>query len=693
MTRLDLNEEIQQVQILLNSGRRAEAREICERLVTSFHYVAATHWALGMVLYRTGDLDAAINRFQEVTRLEPRKTQAWIMLGRIYLHQNELGQSEQCARKALEFDPRNEDAWLLLGENLSLARRLEESAEALEQVTLINPDNARAIVLMGNVLRRQNRLREAGEKYRKACSIAPVMIDAQMQLGLLLNRLGQSVEAEGIFSKLGVMYPGNAWLHNWLGNAYRQMSRLDESLNSYKVALQANPGSAEIYNNIANILKVLGRYDEAEQSYREALRIKPGFWQAHSNLVTLLNYIPSMTGQQLLDDHRAWARQHTAGITSITSWQVTRDPRRPLRVAYLSPDLRKHPVGYFMLPIMQHHDSRQVISIGYADIPRPDEMTALLQESAGEWRFVREIDDSRLADMILSDRVDILVDLAGHTGNNRLGVFARRPAPIQITYLGYPATTGLDQIDYRMSDLTVDPEGSGKNYSEKLLRLPTGFCCYSPPEGVPAVGTLPADENGYITFGSLNISAKLNDSVLALWAEVLNKVPASKLLLFRDTLRGSVRNRILSKMEEYGINSNRVSLKCELPPDGSHMSIYNDIDITLDTFPWNGHTTACESLWMGVPVVTLYGHISAGRMCASVLNQVNLPQLIAKTPDEFVRIASGLGSDVGLVRDMRASLRTRLKTSPLLDGAKFTSSLERQYRRIWAHWCEKGAGS
>jgi predicted O-linked N-acetylglucosamine transferase (SPINDLY family) len=289
--------------------------------------------------------------------------------------------------------------------------------------------------------------------------------------------------------------------------------------------------------------------------------------------------------------------------------------------------------------------------------------------------------------MVRADGIDILVDLAGHTGDNRLLVLARKPAPVQVTWLGYPNTTGLAAVDYRVTDAIADPEGEPRRYTEELVRLDC-FCCYAPPPECPAVSASPAAAAGHVTFASLHNLPKLNGQVLDLWCEVLGAVPTARMLVFRNTLTGATVDRVRGEFERRGVGAERLTLQ-SVPPDADvgYLSVYRDVDVVLDAFPWSGHTTTCEALWMGVPVVTLHGNRHAGRMGTSVLNRAGLGEWVAGDARQFVAIAMRAGSDPTGLGRLRADLRERLRASPLCDGRSFTRALEAAYRAMWQRWC------
>ena len=410
---------------------------------------------------------------------------------------------------------------------------------------------------------------------------------------------------------------------------------------------------------------------------------RPDFEAAHSNLLTGLNYDPDIDPERLLDEHRRWAQVHER-VRVLTPCSTDSTPDRRLRVGYVSPDFRHHAVAHFLKPIFAHHDKVEVYC--YAEIRNPDAVTGYFQSRAQGWRSTVGYTDEQVAEQVRRDQIDILVDLAGHTFGNRLAVFAYKPAPVQITYLGYPSTTGLSTIDYRLTDPIADPPGEQVRHTETLVRLPRAFC-YAPPENAPLVGPLPAATSGHVTFGSFHSLSKLNSRVIDLWCTILRAVPSAQLLIFRDTLRGSALDSIGSQFGKRGIDPDRVLLS-HIPEGGkTFLSLYHKVDIALDPFPWSGHTTTCEALWMGVPVITLYGDRYAGRMAACVLAALDLQELIADTFNKYLAIAVDWATDLDRRTRLRLELRERMLASPLCDGRTFTLSLEETYRQLWRRWC------
>jgi protein O-GlcNAc transferase len=365
-----------------------------------------------------------------------------------------------------------------------------------------------------------------------------------------------------------------------------------------------------------------------------------------------------------------------------------RNPDRRLRIGYVSPDFRTHALAYFFEPILAAHDRGQFEIFAYAELEKPDETTARMRSCVSGWREIGRQNDAEVARQIQADGIDILVDLAGHTAQNRLGVFAYKPAPVQATYLGYINTSGLATMDYRITDAVADPPSEARQTTEELVRLPAGFCCYAPPAEAPTVNDLPLAGNGHITFGSPHNLNKLNDEVIGLWSEILRAIPTARLRIVRKTLRGrETRERLLGQFDRYGNFRDRIDLEWELLPFPRYFEMYHHFDVVLDTFPANGHTITCEALWMGVPVLTLLGGRYAGRMSGSVLQCLGLSEWAAATPEEYIGRAVQVADDPNQLGVLRAALRERMRCSPLCDSLTFTRNLESAYRQMWQRWC------
>ncbi len=602
-----------------------------------------------------------------------------------HLSQGRISDARDCGRRALAIDPGHALALLATGVACAELGALEEADELLTRAIDKLPQDAHAFVHLARVCMRRQMPQRAETLFLRARKINPQLAPACVGHGNSLLRQARYEDAERVFTEVCQRFPGNVALTNQIGNMCRIASRLESALKYYRMASVLRPDSAEVRNNIANILQAQGLLKEAETAYKQVIELKPDFWQAHSNRLFLLNYLPETSGQQLLAAHKEWSARHTPALHRFTTWNNPPASGRPLRIGYLSPDFHHHPVSAFMLPILANHNPHRVTAICFSDSLKADSVTEQLRELSKEWYSVKSLDDKQLAELIHKQCIDILVDLAGHSGQHRLKVFARKPAPVQITYLGYPATTGLDEIDYRLTDAWADPpHEAGRHSSEELLRLPSGFLCYQPDIESPEVAPPPGLATNSITFGSLNNLSKVNSALIATWSKILNAVPGSRLLIKNLALSDpSVRQRYLDLFEYHGVARNRVELRSREPSYAKHLATYHEIDIGLDTFPYNGTTTTCEALWMGVPVVTVTGQLHAGRVGHSLLSRVQLPELIAGDCKEYVQIALGLAGDPERLHHLRKSLRNRVTQSPLCDGPAFTRELETIYAKAW----------
>ncbi len=526
---------------------------------------------------------------------------------------------------------------------------------------------------------------QAGDLARAEALYRQVLSELHNRLGIVAAGQGKLDEAAASFRMLLQLRPDAPGGYTNLGNVLRLQGRLDEAVASWQQALALQPGLAPAYNNLGLGLMHLGRLAEAQDQFRRALDLAPDYAVAHSNLLLSLNYDPAADPAAVRAEHQRWALAHARGPV-LPAPANERNPERCLRVGYVSPDLCQHVVARFVAPILANHDRARFEAYCYAEVRAPDAMTARLRDLAPGWRSTCGLSDAQVAAQVRADQIDLLVDLAGHTDNHRLGVFSYRPAPVQITYLGYCNTTGVPALDYLLTDAVADPPGAPAYCTEELVRLPGCFCCWLPPEA-PAVAPLPAALAGHITFGSFHGLAKLNDHVLDLWSAVLRALPSARLLLFRHTLRGTVVDELRQRFAQRGIAAGRLELRHAAADGASYLDVYGEVDVQLDTLPWTGHVTTCESLWMGVPVLTLAGARHAGRLSATLLTALGLTDWIAATPEQYVDLAVRQTADLDRLAALRAGLRERMRTSPLCDGASFTRGLEDVYRALWRRWC------
>jgi predicted O-linked N-acetylglucosamine transferase (SPINDLY family) len=388
---------------------------------------------------------------------------------------------------------------------------------------------------------------------------------------------------------------------------------------------------------------------------------------------------------------RAWWQHHGLPVYKSVNHKNDVESIRRLKIGYVSPDFRQHSVSFFCQPLIQHHNRQLVEVFCYSEVKSSDDVTDEIMTSADEWRPISGLPDEAVAEQVRQDGIDILVDLAGHTAENRLLVFARKPAPVQITWLGYPNTTGMPVMDYRLTDDIADPPGEADQYhSETLIRLPDGFLCYSPPDDAPDVSGLPARQTARITFGSFNNLPKINEAVIALWSRLLLKVPKSDLLLkSKQFADAHVRQRFVDLFTSHGIAAERITLLPRVPSTAGHLALYHRVDIGLDPFPYNGTTTTCEAMWMGVPVISLRCERHAGRVGASVLTRVGLKELIAESEEQYVEIGMKLAQNLDGLEMLRAGMRARMSASALCDAKSFARTMENNFQMIWKIWCQK----
>jgi predicted O-linked N-acetylglucosamine transferase (SPINDLY family) len=532
------------------------------------------------------------------------------------------------------------------------------------------------------------RLSEAEPIYRQMLAQNPDHPEALQRLGMIAIDVKKPDKALELIGRAIAVRPDLIEPYYYLGNALKQMGRLDEAMVAFQQAIALRPDLPEPHINLGGILLDTGRTNEAVESFREAVRISPDYPGAYSNLLLALNYLPELDVHNLLSEHQAWARRSTDPLTqNAPPHKNDPSPHRPLRIGYVSPDFWRHSVSYFLLPLLENRDRQNFEVFCYASMRNADDMTQRIRSACDVWRDIASLGDDASAQLIRSDRIDILVDLSGHTAGNRLAVFACKPAPIQATYLGYPNTTGMRAIDYRLTDSTADPPGMTESLSvEKIWRLPRCAWCFQPPEFAPAVE--PRDP-GPITFGCFGAFAKINPQMLENWAKILHQVPESRLMIKSPGIgESSANNWLISQFAKYGIAAQRIDLMKRVSEPQEHLRRYHDIDLELDTYPYNGTTTTCEALWMGIPVVTLAGATHVSRVGASLLGHVGLQNMIADSSDVYISIAVALANDPDRLFGLRRTLRQKMAASPLMDGGQFARDVESAYRRMWRNWCQ-----
>jgi protein O-GlcNAc transferase len=707
--------------LLMGMEKYERAAESLQQALAAAPDLVEAHINLGIVFRELGMMDESAGCYRKALALRPGSSVAYFNLGNTLMEKGSLVEASASYEQALALDPGYTAARLNLGAVLRDMGRLDEAADCYEKSLAEIPDNAEACVNLGAVLRDMGKPGQAESWYRRALVLNPDAPLAHFNLGNALRDQGRSEEAAAAFRQAAELEPDNPYPYANLGNALRDMGKQIEAVDVYRKALELDPDNADLLVNLGNARKEMGnfleaaaiyerainlnpemaeahynlgtvfqdqcRMEEAVACFRKTLELKPGHTVAHSNLLMNIQYDPEMTPEKILEESREWERMQLAGISVMPPPGNAPDPERKLRIGYVSGDLRRHPVGYFLDGVLASHDSSRFEIFCYANQSFGDDLTGCLKSNSGRWREIFGQSDTETATMIREDGIDILVDLSGHTARNRLKVFAMKPAPVQATWAGYVGTTGLSAMDYLISDERETPEGVDHWYRERIVRLPECYVCYAPPGYAPEVTPLPARTNGYITFGCFNNLAKLNERVAGLWSKLLAQLPDSRLLLVTKALSDPfIRERVLEMFAKNGV-AERLVLSGSVP-HRELLDRYGKVDITLDPFPYSGGLTTLESLWMGVPVITLGGYRFASRHSLSHMTAVGLPQFIARDGEDYICKAIDLSGDLPGLEQIRMGLRQRTASSPLCDHAEFTRNLEKAFRSMWRQWCK-----
>lgn len=504
------------------------------------------------------------------------------------------------------------------------------------------------------------------------------------QRGLALAEQKRFAEALECFQQALRLQPDYMVAELNMGMCYKNLGYLEEAARVFRTCAEKYRNDTAPLIHLAATYKQLHRFDDGLACLRRACQLSPAFSPAWHNYLAYLSYHPKSTPEDIYKTHVEWGQR--AVVPLVREWTNSLEPERPLRIGYVSPDLYEHPVSRFVEPILKHHRRPEFTLYVYAAVSRPDSVTKRLQALVDYWRDVAKLSPAQIADVIRHDRIDILVDLTGHYAENCLAVFAQQPAPVQVTWLGYPHTTGLGTIHYRLTDKVLNPPNEPPYAVERLVYIEGGFSCFQPPNPAPDVSPPPCLKNGYITFGSHHDLKKLNDEVYRTWSEILRRLPGARLLFFRSSHMPPIQDYLRHKFAAYGIDPERIIVR--QPPFGDlvYLPCFAEVDIILDTFPFGGHTMTCEALWMGVPLVTLYGRWPSGRLSASVLKSIGASNWIARNVREYIEIACELANQPHLLAEHRRQLRSRVQAA-LCDGPKFVQQLENIYRRMWREFC------
>ena len=674
---------------------------------------------------QAGRLGEAAVLFARALELDPANTALALLNSETLYRIGRYLSAYDAATGALASNADNADAHFLVGRILTALGRTAEAVDAFAAAIARRADYAAAWRLMAPVLFASGRRGEADAAFQRADALHPESADLYNQIGIELLAQRRGLEAEAAFRRALQHDPRLAAAHQNLGAAMAAQNHLEDAIAAERLAIDLEPGSAAAWNNLSVFENAAGDFAAARRAAERALQVDPRHADALHTLaqirleegdattaVTLLarvvashpahqpaggglllarNYIARESSPADFADARSIAGRLRPDGPGFTFARHDRDPARRLRVGYVSADFRRHSCASFIKPLFSAHDRREIEIVAYSENPVDDDITAELRRCTALWRPVVGLGDAAVAEMIQRDRIDILVDLSGHMAGNRLPVFALKPAPVQVTWLGYPDTTGLAAIDYRITDACADPPDADRFHSERLWRLPVCFIAFEPDGRSPA--PVPQTARHGIVFGSFNHLPKVTPAVVAAWSRILAAVPQSRLVMKAKRLGDPVaRDRYLRLFADQGIAPDRLEFLGWQDAARDHLSLYDRIDIGLDPFPYNGTATTCEALWMGVPVITLAGARHAGRVGASLLAAAGLGTLVAASEADYVERATALARDDARLQDLKHNLRERMRVSSLCDAPGFARRLEAAFREMWGRWCREGGG-
>jgi protein O-GlcNAc transferase len=683
--------------LLVQTGRPERAVEYLRKAVAENPKHAPLFTFYGEALRQVGLLEQAGEAQERAILLQPELVEAYLNLAMVQRELGNLGLAVHTLERAVALRPDAFGLQFHLADTLRQADEHERAAEHYRVALALNPESVPALSGLAETRFALGRFEEAVEVSTRALALEPDSVALRVGLAeifFILKRYDEAVElanqACGLDVNCGAAY-------KWRGMALLPLERYGEAARDLKRACELLPESNVALTHYISVAFFTGAIEDAVGFAKRALAVKPSP-ELHGNLVFNSAFHPGFTQPQILEEARAWAKRYADPVfKGAPAWPNPRVKDRRLRVGYVSPNYWAHVLSLYFVPLFSAHDRTQVEVIAYSTGDRADAVTDRIRGCVDVWHDVAALDDAALNERIRRDQIDVLVDATMHMTGSRLPVFAARAAPVQLCWLAYPGTTGLSQIDYRITDRYLDPPRLGPvvidepvlevrdEYSEASLILPDTFWCYDPLTQQAQVGPLPALARGVVTFGCLNNPAKVNEAVLKLWAKVLLQVEGSRLLLLVHP--GPPRDRVIALFAAAGVAADRLELVPTQPRE-AYLATYNRMDICLDTFPYNGHTVSLDSFWMGVPVVTLVGTTLVGRAGFCQASNLGLPQLIAYSEEEFVEKATALARDLESLARLRGGLRERMQRSPLMDASRFAGNMEAAYRLAWHRWCE-----
>ena len=677
------------------ASRPADALASCQRNLTLHPESPDAHLQCAAVLRSLGKSEEAIHHCNVALKLDPLSALAHFHLGDIQMARGSFAEALGAYRACVDLDPGLAVAHQRLGWIAFKHGEFLDALECYQHALAAGADTSVLHLDIGMALMALERFDEAQASIDRAIALKPLDPELYFHLARCLRRKNLPDDATASLEKAVQVGRGSGPLRLKAASAVGRLGRNDVARRLLLPIAPNDPAYAHAQSGLGTMAFTEGRHDEAIRYFKTALRLIPGLVGTRSSLLLALNYAAGYSAQSIFQEHVEFGRAHARGLKGKWVRPGAGLAGKRLRVGYVSGDFKEHSVAYFVETALSCHDHDSFELYGYSNTPADDGVTRSLKTHFDHWHNIRTLSDEHAAALIRQHDIDILVDLSGHTADNRLLVFARKPAPIQVSWLGYPNTTGLDAMDYRLTDGFAEPVGMTERYNvEKLWRLPDVFCCYSPCVKEPArrasaelaVRTTPALKNGYVTFGNFNNIAKMSPSVVALWARLLRELPSAKLMLEAPRLGTDyLRERVLAQFAAHGVGEQQLILLGRKPEQ--QYVLYHEVDIALDSFPCNGGTTSFDTLWMGVPLVTLAGQTFVSRMGVSLLSNLGLTELVAQNEDQYCEIVKRLTADALHLDALRQSIRPRMEASPLLDQARFTRNMESAFRAMWAGWC------
>ncbi|HVS73586.1 MAG TPA: tetratricopeptide repeat protein [Phycisphaerae bacterium] len=675
--------------LLFAQGRSPEGEELVRRAIALAPNEPLFQLTLATILTGTNRAPEAIQILQRLAHDNPNVPDVHLNLGVAFSALARHADAVEPYERTLKLSPGHMKAQLNLGITLCSLGRNEEAIWILRDATRRHPRVADLHATLGAALYQAGQWEAAVTACQEAIRLDPNSVPAYHNLCLALTDLGHLEDAAEAAKRTTELLPQFPSVHISYGEAMRRLGNFDECRRAYEHALTLHPNDPDLHNNLGNLLSDQSEFDAALAAYRRAIELGPNVLAYYSNLLYTLQFHPTISPEDSFAEHRKFDAAMCEPLRRLSTAHINDPaPARRLRIGYISTEFRSHALGFYLVALYANHDKSQVEVFSYADVAQPDAVTFRLRQNSERWIDIRGLSDDALAQRIRDDGIDILVDLHLHMGGNRALLFARKPAPVQIAFAGYPGTTGISAMDWRITDRHLEPPNLPPvPSSEKVLRSLETFWCYTPQVEVP-INDLPADRAGYITFGNLNNFKKVNESTLGLWARVMRELPNSRILML--AAQGTHRRWATAILESQGIAPDRVGY-INRGPVKDYLAAYHQIDLGLDTFPYNGHTTSLDAFWMGVPTVTITGNTPVSRAGFSQLSNLQLPDLAADSPDTFVTIATTLARDLPRLRHLRATLRPRMESSPLMDGPRFARDIESAYRHAWQAWCSQAS--